>query len=77
MTQNSFVEMMTGLTDDQQKAIQSLLNIQKKRMHIGISYETIASDFRALNTLRKTDSFKADAREEEWFAICNYDPKKT
>ncbi len=77
MKTQSFVETLTGLTSDQQKAIESLRKSQEGRLFIGISLEAVASEFRALNTLRKTDSEKADTDEKAWFAICGYDPSST
>lgn len=70
-------ENLAGLTPHQKKAVEIMIETQKKRMFIGASPEIRISDFKAINVLRLTDPEKAELREKSLFALCGYDPLNT
>jgi hypothetical protein len=68
---------LASLTEDQQKAVLALKEIQKTQLFIGVSPEVTATDFAQVNITRETDAVRASAREQELFALCGYDPSNT
>lgn len=61
---------LSGLTEEQTKAIELWKIKSKDRMFLGTSAKQLAEGFARANILKTTDPQKGDAYEQSLFAIC-------